>query len=29
MVVEYPIQEVGHVKFYLAPKIEEDEDEHD
>jgi len=27
MVVEYPIQETGYIKFYLAPKIEEDEDE--
>lgn len=28
MVVEYPIQELGYLKFYLAPKIEdEDEDE--
>lgn len=24
VVVQYPISEVGHVKFYLAPKIEED-----
>lgn len=24
VVVEYPIEEWGHVKFYLAPKIEED-----
>jgi proliferating cell nuclear antigen len=24
VVVQYPIVEVGHVKFYLAPKIEED-----
>jgi proliferating cell nuclear antigen len=29
MVVEYPIQDVGHVKFYLAPKIEEDEDDNE
>ena len=27
MVVEYPIEEIGYVKFYLAPKIEEDEEE--
>lgn len=28
MVVEYPIEnDVGHVKFYLAPKIEEDEED--
>ena len=27
MVVEYPIEEVGYVKFYLAPKIEEEEEE--
>ena len=26
VVVEYPIGEVGHIKFYLAPKIEEDEE---
>jgi len=26
VVVEYPIGDVGHVKFFLAPKIEEDED---
>lgn len=24
VVIQYPIQEIGHVKFYLAPKIEED-----
>lgn len=24
VVIQYPIQEFGHVKFYLAPKIEED-----
>jgi proliferating cell nuclear antigen len=24
MVVEYPIDTMGHVKFYLAPKIDED-----
>ena len=29
MVVEYPIQDMGHVKFYLAPKIEEDEEENE
>ncbi|XVF46648.1 hypothetical protein PTKIN_Ptkin03bG0044500 [Pterospermum kingtungense] len=27
VVVEYKIAEMGHVRFYLAPKIEEDEDE--
>jgi proliferating cell nuclear antigen len=27
VVVEYPIDEIGHVKYYLAPKVEEDEDE--
>lgn len=27
MVVEYPIQELGHIKFYLAPKIEEENEE--
>jgi proliferating cell nuclear antigen len=26
VVVEYPIGDVGHIKFYLAPKIEEDGD---
>lgn len=25
IVIEYPIDEIGHVKYYLAPKIEEDE----
>lgn len=24
--VEYKIAEMGHIRFYLAPKIEEDED---
>ena len=24
VVIEYPIEEFGHVKYYLAPKIEED-----
>jgi proliferating cell nuclear antigen len=27
VVIQYPIQEVGHVKFYLAPKIEENGEE--
>lgn len=27
MVVEYPIQEIGFIKFYLAPKIDDDEEE--
>lgn len=27
IVVEYPIGETGHIKYYLAPKIDEDEDE--
>jgi len=27
MVVEYPIEEVGHIKFYLAPKIEDEEED--
>ncbi|GLU11497.1 hypothetical protein SLE2022_282380 [Rubroshorea leprosula] len=27
VVVEYKIAEMGHLRFYLAPKIEEDEDE--
>ncbi|GMI84094.1 A. THALIANA PROLIFERATING CELL NUCLEAR ANTIGEN 2, proliferating cell nuclear antigen 2 [Hibiscus trionum] len=27
VVVEYKIAEMGHIRFYLAPKIEEDEDE--
>lgn len=26
IVVEYPIADIGHIKFFLAPKIEEDED---
>jgi proliferating cell nuclear antigen len=26
VVVEYPINDVGHIRFYLAPKIEEDEE---
>ncbi|KAL3762297.1 hypothetical protein ACHAWU_000944 [Discostella pseudostelligera] len=26
VVVEYPIGETGHIKYYLAPKIDEDED---
>jgi len=26
VVVEYPIGEIGHIKYYLAPKIDEDED---
>jgi len=25
IVVEYPIEEMGHIKYYLAPKIDEDE----
>jgi len=25
IVVEYPIEETGHIKYYLAPKIDEDE----
>jgi len=25
IVVEYPIENLGHVKYYLAPKIDEDE----
>lgn len=27
VVVEYPIQDIGYVKFYLAPKIEDDEED--
>ena len=27
VVVEYPIQELGHIKYYLAPKIEEGGDQ--
>ena len=27
LVVEYDIEEVGHVKYFLAPKIEDEEDE--
>ncbi|KAJ6303063.1 hypothetical protein OIU77_017023 [Salix suchowensis] len=29
VVVEYKIAEMGYVRFYLAPKIEEDEDENE
>lgn len=25
LVVEYKIGEIGHIRYYLAPKIEEDE----
>jgi proliferating cell nuclear antigen len=24
VVIEYPIEESGHVKYYLAPKIDDD-----
>jgi proliferating cell nuclear antigen len=27
IVIEYPIEQLGHVKYYLAPKMEEDEEE--
>lgn len=27
VVVEYKIAEMGHIRFYLAPKIEEDEED--
>lgn len=27
VVVEYKIAEMGHIRFYLAPKIEDDEEE--
>ena len=27
LVVEYDIEDVGHVKYFLAPKIEDEEDE--
>ena len=27
LVVEYKIENVGHLRFYLAPKIDEDEEE--
>lgn len=27
LAVEYTIAEMGYIRFYLAPKIEEDEDE--
>lgn len=26
IVIEYPIEQLGHVKYYLAPKMEEDEE---
>jgi len=26
LVVEYPIENLGHLRFYLAPKIEEEEE---
>jgi proliferating cell nuclear antigen len=26
VMIEYPISETGHIKFFLAPKIEEDAD---
>ena len=29
VVVEYPIRETGHIKYYLGPKIVEDEDNYD
>ena len=29
IVVEYPIEEVGYIKYYLAPKVEEEEDGED
>jgi hypothetical protein len=29
LVVEYTIDDIGHLKFYLAPKIDEDEMEAD
>ena len=29
MVVEYPIDDMGHVKYYLAPKIDENNQEDD
>lgn len=25
LVVEYPIEQMGHIKYYLAPKIDEDQ----
>ena len=27
IVVEYPIETAGHIRFYLAPKLDEDEAE--
>ena len=27
LVVEYPIEKYGYIRYYLAPKIDEDEDE--
>jgi proliferating cell nuclear antigen len=29
MVVEYPIDDMGHVKFYLAPKIDDDDNDNE
>jgi proliferating cell nuclear antigen len=29
MVVEYPIDDMGHVKFYLAPKIDDEENDNE
>ena len=26
VVVEYPIEQMGHIKYFLAPKVEEDEE---
>lgn len=26
VVVEYPIEGIGHIKYYLAPKIDENDD---
>ena len=25
IMVEYPIEDIGHLRFYLAPKMEDDE----
>ena len=27
IVVEYPVENMGHVKYYLAPKVDDDEEE--
>jgi len=27
VVLEYPIEQIGHITYYLAPKVEEDDDD--